>query len=61
MSYLQHFGLKHDPLGKNIRNVVHSNQEKSLTQQLSWLLQTKGVGANVATHRATANSGVLWS
>lgn len=44
MSYLQHFGLKHDPLGKNIRNVVHSNQEKSLTQQLSWLLQTKGVG-----------------
>jgi MSHA biogenesis protein MshM len=44
MSYLQHFGLKHDPLGKNIRNVVHSHQETQLNQQLAWLLQTKGVG-----------------
>ncbi len=44
MSYLQHFGLKHDPLGKNIRNVVHSNQETQLRQKLNWLLQTKGVG-----------------
>jgi MSHA biogenesis protein MshM len=44
MTYLQHFGLKHDPLGKNIRSVVHSKQENQLAQQLNWLLQTKGVG-----------------
>jgi len=44
MSYLQHFGLKHDPLGKNIRSVVHSQQQSQLIQQLNWLLQTKGVG-----------------
>jgi MSHA biogenesis protein MshM len=44
MPYLQHFGLKQDPLGKNIRAIVHSNQEAELKQKLSWLLQTKGVG-----------------
>jgi MSHA biogenesis protein MshM len=44
MSYLQHFGLKHDPLGKNIRNSVHSNQANQLKQKLNWLLQTKGMG-----------------
>ena len=44
MSYLQHFSLKHDPLGKNIRSVVHSTQENQLKQKLNWLLQTKGVG-----------------
>jgi MSHA biogenesis protein MshM len=57
MSYLQHFGLKHDPLGKNIRNIVHSNQEKNLTQQLGWLLQTRGVGlitGDAGTGKTTA-------
>lgn len=44
MSYLQHFGLKHDPLGKNIRSTVHSIQADQLKQKLSWLLQTKGIG-----------------
>jgi MSHA biogenesis protein MshM len=44
MSYLQHFGLKHDPLGKNVRTIVHSQQETQLKQKLNWLLQTKGVG-----------------
>ncbi len=44
MSYLQHFGLKQDPLGKNIRSIVHSKQETQLKQKLNWLLQTKGVG-----------------
>jgi len=44
MSYLQHFGLKHDPLGKNIQQTVHSTQQSQLTQKLNWLLQTKGVG-----------------
>lgn len=44
MSYLQHFGLKHDPLGKNTRHIVSTPQANHLTQQLSWLLQTKGIG-----------------
>jgi MSHA biogenesis protein MshM len=44
MSYLQHFGLKQDPLGKNIRSIVHCKQEAQLKQKLNWLLQTKGVG-----------------
>lgn len=44
MTYLQHFGLKHDPLGKNVRSIVHSDQETQLKQKLNWLLQTKGIG-----------------
>lgn len=44
MSYLQHFGLKHDPLGKNIRSTVHSTQADQLKQKLNWLLQTRGIG-----------------
>jgi MSHA biogenesis protein MshM len=57
MSYLQHFGLKHDPLGKNIRSVVHSKQETQLKQKLNWLLQTKGVGlitGDAGTGKTTA-------
>jgi MSHA biogenesis protein MshM len=44
MNYLQHFGLKHDPLGNDVRHVVHCQQETQLIQKLNWLLQTKGVG-----------------
>lgn len=44
MSYLQHFGLKHDPLGKGIKAAIPSTQQEQLTQKLNWLLQTKGVG-----------------
>ncbi len=57
MSYLQHFGLKHDPLGKNIRNTVHSTQADQLKQKLNWLLQTKGVGlitGDAGTGKTTA-------
>lgn len=58
MSYLQHFGLKHDPLGKNIHNVVHSHQEEKLVQQLNWLLQTKGV-ALITGDAGTGKTTVL--
>jgi MSHA biogenesis protein MshM len=57
MSYLQHFGLKHDPLGKNIHHIVHSTQQERLTQKLTWLLQTKGVGlitGDAGTGKTTA-------
>lgn len=57
MSYCQHFGLKHDPLGKNTRNVVPSEQAATLTQHLNWLLQTKGVGlitGDAGTGKTTA-------
>ena len=42
--YLQHFGLKHDPLGKSVREAVPSEQQKSLYMQLNWLLETRGLG-----------------
>lgn len=57
MSYLQYFGLKHDPLGKNIQTIVHSTQQAHLTQKLNWLLQTKGVGlitGDAGTGKTTA-------
>lgn len=44
MSYLQFFGLKHEPLGKNNRQSVPLPQAAQLTQQLTWLLETKGIG-----------------
>lgn len=42
--YLQHFGLKHDPLGKQVSEVLDNNQYQSLNQSLDWLVQTRGVG-----------------
>jgi type II secretory pathway predicted ATPase ExeA len=57
MSYLQHFGLKHDPLGKNIRSTVNSIQADQLKNKLNWLLQTKGIGlitGDAGTGKTTA-------
>jgi MSHA biogenesis protein MshM len=42
--YLQHFGLKHDPLGKAVKQSTESEQQKKLLQKLNWLLETKGIG-----------------
>lgn len=42
--YLQHFGLKHDPLGKTIRQSTPLKQYSLLEKKLNWLLQTKGIG-----------------
>jgi MSHA biogenesis protein MshM len=42
--YLQHFGLKHDPLGKNIKQMIKRSQYFALEKKLTWLLQTKGIG-----------------
>jgi type II secretory pathway predicted ATPase ExeA len=57
MSYLQHFGLKHDPLGKNIRQIVNTAQQLQLNQKLNFLLQTKGIGlitGDAGTGKTTA-------
>lgn len=57
MSYLQFFGLKHDPLGKNNRQSIPLPQSPQLTQQLTWLLQTKGIGliaGDAGTGKTTA-------
>jgi MSHA biogenesis protein MshM len=43
--YLHHFGLKYDPLGKSMRKIIDTPQHHQLTQQLNWLLETKGIGA----------------
>ncbi|MHA2039260.1 MAG: AAA family ATPase [Promethearchaeota archaeon] len=55
--YLQHFGLTHDPLGKNIRKTVADQQYHLLANKLNWLLQTKGIGlvtGDTGTGKTTA-------
>jgi len=55
--YLQHFGLKHDPLGKNIHETVMHEQYNTLENKLNWLLQTKGIGlitGDAGTGKTTA-------
>lgn len=55
--YLQYFGLKHDPLGKNIHELVAHEQYNSLKNKLDWLLQTKGIGlvvGDTGTGKTTA-------
>lgn len=55
--YLQHFGLKHDPVGKNIRKTVAHEQYGALENKLNWLLQTKGislVAGDAGTGKTTA-------
>ena len=42
--YLQHFGLKHDPLGKRGETMVDEEQYQKLKQKLDNLLVTRGVG-----------------
>ena len=44
MNYLQHFGLKHDPLGKISAEHLDNEQYRLLKPRLDWLLQTKGLG-----------------
>lgn len=42
--YLQHFGLKNNPLGKEGKITVDDRQYRNLKQKLDNLLETKGVG-----------------
>ena len=42
--YLQHFGLKHDPLGKTIHEVIDSQQHQQLVTRLNWVMETRGIG-----------------
>jgi len=44
MTYLQHFGLTHDPLGKSSSQPIDNAQYGLLKPRLDWLLQTKGIG-----------------
>lgn len=55
--YLQHFGLKHDPLGKNIHQAVMHHQYELLKNKLNWLAQTNGIGlitGDAGTGKTTA-------
>lgn len=42
--YLQHFGLKHAPLGKQCKVLWDAGQLKELTKKFQWLLDTPGIG-----------------
>jgi MSHA biogenesis protein MshM len=44
MTYLNYFGLKHDPFGKQSREWLDYPQYHQLLPHLRWLLETKGVG-----------------
>ena len=42
--YLQHFGLRHPPLGKDIAEPWDDGALEQLTQRFAWLLQSPGLG-----------------
>ena len=42
--YLQHFGLHHAPLGKDMTELWDDGTLASLTERFNWLLQSPGVG-----------------
>jgi type II secretory pathway predicted ATPase ExeA len=42
--YLQHFGLRHAPLGKEATELWDDGMLISLTERFAWLLQSPGVG-----------------
>jgi type II secretory pathway predicted ATPase ExeA len=42
--YLQHFGLKHDPLGKSEHELIDNPQSQQLLTHLNWLVSSKGIG-----------------
>jgi len=46
--YLQHFGLKHAPLGKKCKMLWEHTQLLELKQKFQWLLDTPGVGVLTA-------------
>ena len=42
--YLQHFGLRHAPLGKELTEPWDDGVLAQLTQRFNWLLQSPGLG-----------------
>ena len=42
--YLQHFGLTHAPLGKQVKALWNDGQISQLEERFSWLLESPGVG-----------------
>lgn len=42
--YLQHFGLHHAPLGKDITELWDDGALAQLTERFNWLLQSPGIG-----------------
>lgn len=56
-SYLQHFGFKHDPLGKNIQEIDNQSYQQ-LLPHLNWLLETKGVGLIIGEAGVGKTTGI---
>ena len=46
--YLQHFGLKHAPLGKQCKTLWDEGQLAQLSTKFKWLLDSPGVGVLTA-------------
>lgn len=58
MRYLQYFGLKQDPFGKQSREWLDYPQYDQLVPHLRWLLETKGVGIITGEAGIGKTSGV---
>jgi MSHA biogenesis protein MshM len=56
-SYLKNFGLKHDPLGKNIQEIDNSSYQQ-LMPHLNWLLETRGVGLIIGEAGVGKTTGI---
>lgn len=46
--YLEHFGLKHAPLGKQCKTLWDEGQLKQLSTKFRWLLESPGIGVLTA-------------
>ena len=46
--YLQHFGLKHAPLGKQCQTLMDDGQFEQLKKKFQWLLDSPGIGVLTA-------------
>ena len=42
--YLQHFGLRHPPLGKEATELWDDGAMAQLSERFAWLLQSPGIG-----------------
>jgi MSHA biogenesis protein MshM len=56
--YLQYFGLKHDPLGKGVKQQIKEHRHGKLFTQLNWLLETKGIGLITGEPGVGKTSGI---
>ena len=53
--YLQHFGLRHAPLGKDSPDLWDDGLLAPLQERFAWLLQSPGIGLLTVTGNSLAS------